>query len=128
MAKMLSGLVHVRPGDDASTRGEQRKLTIAAAMLLCILLSTHAFAQMLRLVENWQLGGNLQLRFGSALKHHRLNIAGSSRGFDQEQRQVTSDSTGALYFEGLKQVPDPGSTAWPGLDRGAARCPAGFEF
>jgi hypothetical protein len=35
MAKMLSGLVHVRPGDDASTRGEHReKLTIAAAMLL----------------------------------------------------------------------------------------------
>jgi len=33
------------------------------------------------------VGRNLQLRFGSALKHHRLNIAGSSRGFPQEQRQ-----------------------------------------
>jgi hypothetical protein len=136
----------------------------------CILLSTQAFAQVSRLVGKLAVGRNLQLRFGSALKHHRLNIAGSSRGFPQEQRQVTFDSTGALYFEGLKQVPDPRSAvlcsnprlettvprqnransvswrlpilraeflrscspdtwhSWPGLDRGAARCPAGFEF
>jgi hypothetical protein len=75
----------------------------------CILLSTQAFAQVARLVGKLAVGRNLQLRFGSALKHHRLNIAGSSRGFPQEQRQVTFDSTGALYFEGLKQVPDPRS-------------------
>jgi hypothetical protein len=79
-----------------------------AATMLCILLSTHAFAKVSRLGENWQLGGIFSYGSGAPLRITASTLPVPLRDFPKSSGKVTFDSTGALYFEGPKHFPIQG--------------------
>ena len=60
-------------------------------------------------MENWQLGGIFSYGSGAPLSITASTLPVLLGDFPKNSGKVTFDSRGALYFEGLKQVPDPGS-------------------
>ena len=74
------------------------------------------------MVGNRQLGGIFSYGSGTCLSISDSTSRVLLEDFPKSSGKVTFDSTGVLYFEGLKQVPDPGSAALYSNPPGGSNC------
>ena len=78
-------------------------------------------------MENWQLGGIFSYGSGAPLSITASTLPVLLGDFPKNSGKVTFDSRGALYFEGLKQVPDPGSAVLCSNPRPEATVPRHYR-